>query len=344
MKTSPLNQRFGLDMSDLRDRGRLWYRSRVIGPVAARSGLLARRLQWPLPLSRPYLRKELSLCRRSGLGDVLMCTPTMREIKRLRPQSRIVFYTGFPGLVRGLPYIDEVRPFEERPEGAIELSYTESLPPTSPPPSRHVARIMADGVGLRLDDVRPDCVLDRDLARGYARDWRPLPRPHIVVNRHASSWTSNKDWPEPHWDELIDRLARRGTVIEIGDAPSRGGYEPDGHYLSLVGRTTLEQLVAVVATADLLVGPVSGPVHIAAAFRVPAVVIYGGYEAPECSAYPRNINLYTPLDCAPCWLRDECPIGRPCLSRITPGRVEAEVDRLRSRLERSEGTRLEVVR
>jgi hypothetical protein len=57
-------------------------------------------------------------------------------------------------------------------------------------------------------------------------------------------------------------------------------------------------------------------------------VIYGGYEHPDCSTYPGNINLYSPVECSPCWLRTPCPVGKKCLHQITPDQVEAAVDRL----------------
>ena len=46
---------------------------------------------------------------------MLMCTPALRALKRLRPECRIQFYTDRPSLVRGLPYIDDVMPAGARP-------------------------------------------------------------------------------------------------------------------------------------------------------------------------------------------------------------------------------------
>jgi hypothetical protein len=90
----------------------------------------------------------------------------------------------------------------------------------------------------------------------------------------------------------------------------------------------LPQLVATIAAADLLITPDTGPMHIAAAVGTPSVVIYGGYIDPVCTGYPGNINFYSPVECAPCWLRDPCPFGKKCLHQITPDQVEAAVNRL----------------
>jgi ADP-heptose:LPS heptosyltransferase len=68
--------------------------------------------------------------------------------------------------------------------------------------------------------------------------------------------------------------------------------------------------------------------HIAAAVGTPAVVIYGGYIDPVATGYPGHIHLYSPVECAPCWLRVPCPYAKKCLHQITPDQVEATVDRI----------------
>ena len=93
-------------------------------------------------------------------------------------------------------------------------------------------------------------------------------------------------------------------------------------------QTTLQELVAAIAAADLHVAPITGSVHIAAAIGVPTVVIYGGYEPPVCTDYPGNISLYSPVECAPCWLKTPCPYGKKCLHMITVDEVEAALERL----------------
>jgi ADP-heptose:LPS heptosyltransferase len=301
----------GLSMPALGDR------------LARRWGWAARRIRMALPHTPPYRRRELHLLRNIALGDVLLCTSAVRELKRCNPSCHVTFYTDFPTLITGLPFIDQVRPADEADKNALRLTYEKSLPPR-----RHLAKLMGDHLGLNVRDVRPSCILDSVECARFREAWKDRPRPWIIVNRHASSWTPNKEWPGAHWEALIDRLLSWASVIEIGHIPHPNpGRDPE-RYLSLIGRTSLNQLVASIAAADLHVGPISGPTHIAAAFRVPAVVIYGGYEHPVCTSYEKNINLYSPVPCAPCWLRDSCPYGKKCLHQITPADVEDALKKL----------------
>ena len=320
------------------------YRYQLADRVNARSGWLARRIRWPLGMGSPDRWPEVHVFRVGGIGDSLMSTPALRLLKQIRPQIRIVFYTPFVQAFRGLPFLDEVRPVADcshpsavyswgKPrgvgyvrilcgyhDGVVELLYEGSLPPR-----RHIARIYGDQLGLDVGDVRPSCVFDEALIHEYQRAWAHLPRPLIVVNRKSASG-SNKNWMGTHWDRLIASLLNRYTVIEIGAGRDGGDPVRHPHYVDLSGRLPLDRFLAAVAAGDINVGPVSGPVHVAAAAGKPSVVIYGGYEHPVCLSYPDNINIYSPLSCSPCWLQLEtCPYDRVCLSRISPEQVEEAI-------------------
>jgi ADP-heptose:LPS heptosyltransferase len=295
----------GLRMPDLANR------------LARRWGWPARRIRMALPQQPPFRRREIDVLRTGALGDVLLCTPALRALKAANPRSRLRFYTDIPGLVQGLEFIDEVLPSSQAPADKVWLTYESSVPPR-----RHLARVIGDHLGLDVRDVRPSCVVDPALRDGFREAWRELPRPWVMINRKAGPWTPNKDWPDEHWEALIDRLLAWASVIEIGQAtvPERG--RDPARYQSLIGKTNLSELVAAVAAADLLVGPISGPTHIAAAAKVPAVIIYGGYEHPVGTDYEGNVNLYSPVPCSPCWLREPCPYSKKCLYQIEPPVVE----------------------
>jgi len=207
----------------------------------------------------------------------------------------------------------------------LEFTYETSIPPL-----RHIAEIMGDCIGLAIRDVRPDCVIHPETATIWRARLSKLPRPLVAVNRLAGPWSPNKDWPDASWCDLIESLCRSYGVVETGAPKTDASGYRHANYVDLRGQTTVPDLAGVIAASDLHVGPISGPVHIAAAVRVPSVVIYGGYEQPICSGYPGNINLFTELPCSPCWLRDGCPYDRKCLRQIRPDDVMAAISSIRS--------------
>jgi ADP-heptose:LPS heptosyltransferase len=294
---------------------------RRVGP---RSGWLARTLRFPKPFSVPWRRTALDVVAHGGIGDVIMCTPALRELKLRNPRCRLRFYSSFSSLVRGLPYIDEALPYETRPSPAIYMDYsdeTDFVAPRAP-----LVSLLGDTLGLRVRDSRMECAVDAALVARERAAWQDLPRPHLAVVRQANRQrTANKNWPDRSWEALIGRLCRRATVIELGEAGDTGIDVAAANYIDLRGRTSLDEFVAAIAAADLYIGPMSGPAHIAAAVGTPGVVIYGGYEPPAYTAYPGRVGLATQVPCSPCWLSTPCPFDRKCLSAISPAAVEDSV-------------------
>jgi ADP-heptose:LPS heptosyltransferase len=252
-----------------------------------------------------------------------MCTPAMRTLKQANPRCRIHFYTDYPDLVRGLWYLDEISPADKRPLRSISMTYEGELPTGC-----HLTTILGKRIGVRVKDVMPDCYIEEKLVERFRATWQDLPRPHILVQRRAGFFTPNKNWMDDSWKALIRVLLETSTVIELGEDSNGHEHVTSPNYFDLRGRTNLKELVASIAAADILVAPVSGPVHIASAVRTPTVVILGGYEQPENTAYPGNKILYTRIGCSPCWLRAPCPIDRECLRRISPESVQRAIDEL----------------
>jgi hypothetical protein len=86
-----------------------------------------------------------------GLGDVLMCTPGLRALKRDEPECRIKFYSHYAEVVAELPYIDEAYPLDAAPPKTLFVGYG-AIPPYS-----HIAQIIGSSLGVRVLDV----ILDR---------------------------------------------------------------------------------------------------------------------------------------------------------------------------------------
>ena len=166
----------------------------------------------------------------------------------------------------------------------------------------------------------------------YRQSFAHLPSPHIVfLRRSSANHTPNKNWPDRNWVTLVTSLARNATVIEIGQQDTAAGAIVSHNYVDMRGKTSLEQLAAIVAACDLHVGPVSGPMHIAVAVGTPSVTICGGYESPRGLEHPpglkstTNVFLSSNLPCSPCWLLEPCPIGLKCLTSISPAHVEKAI-------------------
>lgn len=94
--------------------------------------------------------------------------------------------------------------------------------------------------------------------------------------------------------------------------------------LSLAGKTTLRQLMALLKTCRVVLTNDSGPMHLAAALGTPVVVPFGSTSpeltGPGLPGDPRHVVLRSSAPCSPCFLR-ECPIDFRCMTGITVNRM-----------------------
>ena len=147
-----------------------------------------------------------------------------------------------------------------------------------------------------------------------------------------------KRWPVEAYAALADRLIEsQRQVLLIGsqeeaevskDVMSRMRHRP----IVLTGKTTLDQITAVLATVDLVVTNDTGPAHIGAALGRPTIVIFGPTNPLTTRPFsPEAEILRHPPECAPCMLRD-CPIDHRCMTAIT---VDEVFERSHALLKRS---------
>lgn len=102
---------------------------------------------------------------------------------------------------------------------------------------------------------------------------------------------------------------------------------------NVAGKNNLAQLSACIEKCKLFITNDTGPMHIAAALKVPTIVIFGSTDPVTTSPYGDFPNLIVrkPANCAPCLLR-ECPTDHRCMHAITVEDVFGAVKTLLTQL------------
>lgn len=147
----------------------------------------------------------------------------------------------------------------------------------------------------------------------------------IVLGVNAgASFGSAKRWYPERFANVAQRLAASwGARVILFGGPDEQELvavierEMAGNCLNLAGKTTVRQLMALIKRCNFFVTNDSGPMHIAAAFGVPLVAIFGPTDhrgTAPCS--DKAVIVRQTIDCAPCKLR-VCPTDHRCMTAVT---------------------------
>ena len=177
---------------------------------------------------------------------------------------------------------------------------------------------------LRLSEVE----LAGTLSGFGLRDTRPA-----LALCPGAEYGPAKRWPEAHFASLAKRVVAEGWQVWLlgsdKDVPVTEEIKRliDSEYcVSLAGKTTLQQVMYLLALADKAVSNDSGLMHIAAAVNTPLVALYGSSDPTFTPPLSTNHDVLSlGLECSPCFKR-ECPLGTlACLEGISVTEVFVKV-------------------
>lgn len=116
------------------------------------------------------------------------------------------------------------------------------------------------------------------------------------------------------------RAIRSLSIVSSQD--SINSAQRAGRICNWVGKTGLCELAAIIERCSMVIGPDSGPGHLAASLGVPYLGLFGPTDPERVAAWgSKHLALKSELGCAPCGKR-ECPgLDNLCMRTISPERV-----------------------
>jgi lipopolysaccharide heptosyltransferase III len=249
---------------------------------------------------------RIAVIRLRSLGDCVLTTPALALLKTHRPDLRIgvVVEARFRALFEESPHVDEILPPEARavrkwrPKMALNLhggSRSMWLTAASGAEIRagfahHAYSFVYNARIPRAQEILGDARRVHTAEHlASAMFWMGVPRTEIPRARlaarptpvagayaviHPFAATPEKTWPAGRFVSVAEHLRDKAGLEPVFLAGRSDDPSPFARFRIYQG-APLDQVKSVVAGAQLFLGNDSGPAHIAAAFGVPVVVLFG---------------------------------------------------------------------
>ncbi|MBR2506572.1 MAG: glycosyltransferase family 9 protein, partial [Bacilli bacterium] len=139
---------------------------------------------------------------------------------------------------------------------------------------------------------------------------------------------SAKRWYPSYFADVAMSLSSKFDIVIFGGNGEKEICDEISYILTksgishrnLCGKTSIKELASYIAGLELFITNDSGPMHIAAAFKVPTVALFGPTNFTRTSPYnnPKARLAHLNLPCMPCMKR-VCPLGsHECMKELKP--------------------------
>jgi len=235
-----------------------------------------------------------------------------------------LFKSGLCGWLSGAPLRVSLWPREGN-----QLFVHDCVRPAIPPgPERIISfeyRALAAAVGA-MD-------FQLDLAVGEAPRLRATQilqeagigaRPVVILAPFTTR--PQKHWVEERWPMLAAALWDAGyQPVILGGPGDRAAAErmasQEARLVNLAGRLKLDETVAAIAQAQLLIGVDTGLTHMGIALGLPTIALFGSTAPYLHAGTPRVQVLYKALPCSPCHRAPTCGGQFDCMKQISVAEV-----------------------
>lgn len=267
--------------------------------------------------------KTILIRRKGAMGDVLLTTPIIRELKKKFSGSILVYETDCPDVLKNNPYVDRTEKYVSKPDEydiVLDPRYEKEM-------DKNAIDTMARQCDVTLSNKKLEIYLTDDQIN-WAKN-------KIDANKRCIAFHTGRAWKSKEWQidkfrQVIKHYVDNGyNIIETGNRDTRH----TGLGMDFRG-CSIKQTAALIKECCVFVGIDSGCAHLAKAVGTPACVIYGSVDpsSPRSDAieYPVKIE---DLECKNCrgrtsaeWVECDKPEVY-CLTRITPEMVIETIDR-----------------
>lgn len=292
------------------------------------------------------------------LGDAVMTTPAIENIVNAYPDAELIIYGSFvstrlfihhPNVVKiildeskksGLRYLNLYR--DAKSVGKVDMAFsfrknftTQYLLFFIGVKKRYIYKRYTKKeihqVRRYNDFINRSLGLDQEPQKlsiyGYSSKKKVGSKKLLGLNPGAT-YGSAKRWYPEEFAKVATELSSEYDIVIFG-GPNEDEIAADiekilisngvSNYKNLATKTSVPELFEGIASLDLFVTNDSGPMHLAAAYQIPTVTIFGPTRYSETNQWmnEKGVIVTKDLECAPCMKRT-CPLEHhDCMRLVT---------------------------
>lgn len=244
--------------------------------------LVAMKKNWRIKAKSP----RILLIREGAAGDVLLTTPIVKEVKKKFPDCYLMLFTKYPEILRNNPYVDEIIGFGPKDGIDVVFNLMYELYPDTPIVQAYgkITQVFVEHpqIEFYLSDQEREWI-DRFMKTLFVQNDERYAVIHPMAGNRIKWWNPKK------YQAVSDYIrSRELKVLTIGSPVDCVALEDA---INLIGKLSLRQSSALISRARLLIGLDSYPMHVANAFKIPSVILFGSTAPREVLVDARNVKI-----------------------------------------------------
>ena len=283
--------------------------------------------------------KTLLTWRTGGIGDILMLSPALAELKLKYPFATIKAGSMFPQPFENHPAIHRSfqMPFdaEELDRADYHLHYQGLLESgTEAGKTTPAVDLFMQAMGINPAEVPP--ARKRPVIKLSAKEFEWVAKTkaalkikdHLVAGIQAEASSPIRKFPKEKMQVIAHTLVSEGfKVIVVGGPDQKPLYDylkANGNPENIIDGTrfSIRQSLILASIYDLIIAPDSFLVQVGAAYNIPTIGLYGPFPSKIRMQYhTRSIGLDARVVCSPCCIHDFKPCVKgfpsPCFTQIS---------------------------
>lgn len=306
-----------------------------------------------------YNLKSILFNRISGLGDILMTTAVVAEVRKINPDVYISYRTNHPELLEGNSDINEIikadkglignEVFNKNYDKVIDLDFcvcsqfVDTRGKITEDEYMNITRIdlFFKAAGLKTPEYPKMKYIVKQEEELYARNLIKTLKGRYTVIYSLNSVSSIRTYPIDLSIEVIHLLLTQHiNVIVIGNNYEIWGKYTDNfndyyfrhikefskeYFLDMTDKTSIREMLALIGNSNLTISSDTGVLHSTNVFGVPCIGLFGNIEPIlRCYYYDNVRTIYKKIKCSDCGdrlfiINKQCP----SIKDITAGVVTA---------------------